>query len=192
MTTAAPPARLAGRVIINAEGYKVEGGVELASLPNWIERIPLAHRRQVAATLADVLLSASVADFVIRAEGEEVSIDAAWSVDEETGKMVAYAGLKHIFKTPTQAQQKRYNQAASRSVVVGGSRSGRTIYMGAQEVLCELYDELIVSVEGYSVEGVELKGVAPIRAYMDLHHKFTAAQELFAPSSTVSTEAEAE
>ena len=146
----------------------------------------------MAATLADVRPSASLDEFVIRAEGEEVSLDAAWSVDEETGKMVAYAGLKHLFKTPTAAHQKRYNQAASRSVVVGGSRTGRTIYTGAQETLCDLYDELVLSVDGYAVKGEPLAGLDQIRSYMDLHHKFTAAQELFNPSSSVSTEADSQ
>lgn len=182
-----PRVLLAGRVIFGAEGYKVEGGVDITSLPNWIERIPLSHRRQVAATLADVRLSASVEEFVIRAEGEEVSLDCTWSLNEETGAMTGFQGLKHLFKTPTAAQQKRYNQAASRSIVVGGSRNGRTIYTGAQEVLCELYDELILSVDGYSWKGDPL---ADPKSLMDLHHKFTAAQELFNPSSTVSTEAE--
>ena len=56
-------------------------------------------------------------------------------------------------------------------------------------MLCELYDELILSVDGYSWKGDPL---ADPKSLMDLHHKFTAAQELFAPSSTVSTEAEAE
>lgn len=187
-----PRLLLAARVITAASGYKVEGGAEIETLPNWVERMPLSHRRQVAATLADVRPSASVEEFTIRAEGEEVTLDAAWSIDEQTGKMIAYAGMKHIFKTPTQAQQKRYNQAASRSVVVGGSRTGRTIYTGAQELLCELYDELVLSVEGYGWHGAPLTGVGDIRNYMDAHHKFSAAQELFNPSGTVSTEAETE
>jgi hypothetical protein len=187
-----PRILLAELVMTGASGYKVDAVDHITQLANWQQRIPLAHRLQIGSTLAHVRVSDPADDFLIRAEGEEVSIDAAWSLDPESGRMVAFQGLKHLFKMPTQAQHKRYSSAASRSVVVGGSRTGKTIYTGAQEVLCELYDELIVSVDGYSWNDTPLADVRKVRDCMDLHHKFTAAQELFNPASTVTTEADAE
>lgn len=182
-----PRVLLAERVIVAVEGYKLStlafsAAATLTDLPNWQSRLPLAHRRQVGETLADVRVSMPTDDndFLIQPEGEEVTLDATYSVVD--GKMVRLTGLKHIFKSPTQAQHKRYNGEASRSVVTGGSRNGRTVYTGAQKVLCQLWDELIVGVEGYAVNH-------PKPDDMDLHHKFTAAQELFAPTSTVTTEA---
>ncbi len=187
-----PRVLLAERVLTATEGYKVAGDGKLESLPNWQTRIPLAHRRQLGATLADVRPSQADAEFVIHAEAEEVLLDATWSAIKPGAAdewiMQKFQGLKHIFKTPGQAQYKRYNQEASRSVVVGGSRSGKTIYAGAQRVLCELYDELVVSVEGYAWNGSPLSGVQQIRDSMDMHHKFTAAQELLNPASGVSAE----
>ncbi|QHN04428.1 hypothetical protein FTO74_14425 [Granulicella sp. WH15] len=187
-----PRVMLAERVLLKAEGYKVAGFDKLEDVPNWQSRLPLSHRRQLGATLANVRSSEASEDFVIHAEAEEVLLDAAWSAVHLIGDswaMNEYQGLKHILKTPTDAQYKRYNQESSRSIVVGGSRSGKTIYTGAHAVLCDLYDELILSVEGYSVDGKPLTSVEQIRAEMDLHHKFSAAQELFNPNGTVSTEA---
>ena len=169
------------------------GGGNLTDLPNWPARLPLAHRRQVGATLADVRVAIPDGDFVIQPEGEEVLLDAAYTAapagdGNQPGKMLKLTGLKHLFRSPTAAQHKRYNAQASRSVVVGGSRAGRTVYPTTHAVLADLYDELIVSVEGYALDGVALTSDVNARGSMDLLHKVTAAQELFAPASTVTTD----
>jgi len=186
-----PRAMLAERVITSAEGYKVEGEVELTSLPNWVTRLPLGHRQMIGAQLAGARVS-EAGDLMILSEGECITIDSPWSIDAETGKMVAYQGLQHRLKTPSAEHQRRYNRASSRSIIVGGGRNGRTIYPGSQDVLVELYDELIMSVDGYSWKGLPVSGVPQIRDTMDGWHKFTVAQALFNPSNTVSTEGDAE
>ena len=188
-----PRKSLAESVLVDATGYSVEGGKSLTEIPHWQTRIPLSHRLELGRVLADVRPSQGQGDFVIYAEGELVLIDATWAsrpVRNEIGDSIAmqrFLGLKHILKTPTEAQHKRYAQQASRSVIVGGSRNGRTIYGGTQEVLCKLYDELVIAVEGYSFNGEPLSDVAIIKREMDLQHKFIAAQELFAPQANVST-----
>ncbi len=184
-----PRVELAESVIESVEGYKVAGGGKLEDLPNWRSRIPLAHRLEVGSALTSVEVSKADDEYLIHPEGEEVSLDATWSLD---GKVVKFSGLKHLLKTPTAAQHQRFNREASRSLVVGGSRKGRTIYTGAQQVLCELYDELILSVDGYAWKGYPLADRATIVDVMDLHHKFTAAQELFKPMLAVSTEADSD
>jgi hypothetical protein len=56
--------------------------------------------------------------------------------------------------------------------------------MGPQPTLVELYDELIVSVEGYQVNGVELGADHDaIVAEMDAYHKVAAADVLFSPAA---------
>ena len=197
-----PRKELAEAVLIDATGYQVAGAAELTAIPGWQTRIPLAHRLELGRVLADARPSddAVLDPYLIHAEGEQVSLDATWGlgperVDDEGNprrSMLKYTGLKHILRTPSQSQYKRYAQQASRAVVVGGSRAGRTIYAGAAETLCELYDELIATVEGYSVGGVPLTEPSAIKAEMDCFHKFIAAQELFQPQSSVSTEDEAE
>jgi hypothetical protein len=174
---------LAERVITGCEGYTVAGGADLAQLPNWQARLPIAHRFQVGVTLADVHESAPSDAFEIQPEGDAISLDAVWGADD-TGRMQQFTGLKHLFKTPTAAQHKRYNDAASRSVVVGGSRTGLTIYTGAHATLVDLYDELILSVDGYRVNYDLLEDRKAIAANMDTFHKFAAARALFNPSSS--------
>ena len=186
---------LAETVLVDAKGYKVEGGKNLTDMPNWQTRIPLAHRLQLGRVLQEVTPSHHQDPFLIHAEGEQVLIDAAWSAhsfqDEEYNERSAvrkFIGLKHVVKTPTEDQHKRYNRQASRSLILGGSRKGKTIYAGAQALLCDLYDELILTVDGYSLNGVQLSSRSDIIGNMDLHHKFTAAQTLFNPQSTVTTD----
>lgn len=105
--------------------------------------------------------------------------------------MRRFTGLKHVFETPSEEQHRRYLREASRSFVVGGSRAGKTIYRGAQALLAKLYDELVISVEGYSLGGAPVSGPGTAKAQMDLLHKVMAAQELFQPQDTASV-AEAE
>jgi hypothetical protein len=178
---------LAERVLVDAEGYTVTEG-KLTDLPNWQSRIPLAHRFVLGNTLVDAGPSKPAEDafFNIRANGEEVSIDAVWSAAED-GSMTKFEGLKHIFKTPTPAQHKRFRDASSRALVVGGSRTGLTIYYGAHATLVDLYDELIVHVDGYAFEQVSMCGLPAqtIAREMDCWHKFVAAKQLFDPESYV-------
>jgi hypothetical protein len=177
---------------VGAEGYKVAGGGQLCDLPNWQERIPLSHRQQLGETLADVRPSTTETELVIHPEGEEVVLDATWTYrdsDEEkeiTGHMQRFVGLKHILKTPSEEQHRRYSREASRSRVIGGSRNGKTVYQGSQPLLAKLYDELVITVEGYAVAGVPITLPSDITTYMDMLHKVMAAQELFQPQNTAS------
>lgn len=185
-----PRVALAEAVLVKAEGYKVSGDAELMSLTNWQKRIPLNHRQKLGETLADVRPSTEAGELVIYPEAEEVLIDAMWSYQPKTEDWVAgmwrFKGLKHILRTPTDAQHKRFSAEASRSRVVGGSRSGKTIYGNASPLLAKLYDELVVGVEGYTFDGEPLSTPDVIRREMDMLHKVMAAQELFQPQNTAS------
>lgn len=179
-----PRLALAEAVLIGASGYKVHGGGHLTELQDWQSRVPLSHRLQLGETLADVRPSTAEAELTIYPEGEEVLLDATWSAAAKEKKVLQYKGLKHILKTPSEEQHRRYSREASRSRVVGGSRSGKTIYQGAQPLLAKLYDELVISVEGYCIDGTPLTTKDQIVREMDMLHKVMAAQELFQPQST--------
>jgi hypothetical protein len=86
--------------------------------------------------------------------------------------------LVHRFSTPQFKHEQRYMREQSRSKVVGGSRTGKTIWTGVQRVLVEIYDELVLSVSGYTLNGDPL-GPAQITQHMDAYHKVVAAQQLF-------------
>jgi hypothetical protein len=183
--TDTPFIELAERVLTSATGYAVTGGGAITDLPNWQKKVPLAHRRMVGYTLADVGPSAA-GDLTIDPEVEVISLDATWSGLGGADGMMKYFGLLHFLKTPSEAQYRRYANESSRRRVIGGSRSGKTVYSNASMILlAEMYDDLIVRVDGYSVNGSKLEGAENIAREMDMFHKIRAAQELFAPSSAV-------
>ncbi len=177
---------LAERVIQSVDGYKLSNGGRIEDLPEWTSRIPLAHRMQVGITLCQASATPPADDeYVISPAGDEVSIEAVWPGDD--GRMLRFTGLKHIFRPPTPAQHKRYRDASTRSMVIGGSRTGKTIHFGGHFALVELYDELILSVDGYGVGGSPLTSREQIQDEMDAFHKFIAAKEIFDPNLTAFT-----
>jgi hypothetical protein len=181
---------LVNEVLADAHGYKTLNDVPITSLPDWRNKIPLGHRAALGEVLTAVERSQAVEEDAIMLGGESVSLDAVWSWNG-TDSMVKVTGLKHIFGSPTVEQQRRYNRDMSRSQIIGGSRSGKTRWMGAQATLVELYDELITSVEDYDVDGVPVcDDREQIIAKMDTYHKVAAAETLFTPASAAISDGE--
>ena len=141
----------------------------------------LAHRLAVA----NVLTSAFAVENSAPEGGatsEAIRLNAVWSAGE-AGTMRRYKNLVHWFGMPTAEQYRRFRRDDSRSQIVGGSRKGMTIYHGAQRTLAALYDELVVAVAGYALNGVALEGRDQIARCMDAFHKVAAMVQLFAPAS---------
>ncbi len=192
--TTSPRLKLAESTLVDASGYQVAGGGELTSIPGWQQRIPLSHRVRLGQTLSDVRPSEQNDDLTIYPEGEVALLDATYTAltqPDECGIdrhfMLQLKGLKHVLKTPSEEQHRRFMRESSRSKIVGGSRNGKTIYPVAHPLLAKLYDELVISVEGYSVNGTPLTtDSTTIRAEMDMLHKVIAAQQLFQPLDTTS------
>jgi hypothetical protein len=141
--------------------------------------VPLAHKL----ALANVLTSAFAPgiDDVNDVPTEGVRLHCIWSAGDGDA-MRRYKNLEHVFESPTAEQNRRYRRDDSRAQIIGGSRKGTTIFHGAQRALAALYDELIVSVAGYAVNGVALEGREEIARHMDTYHKVAAASQLFAPA----------
>jgi hypothetical protein len=175
-----PRRKLAERVIVNAEGYTIVGGGDLVSVANWQTKLPLSHRMKVAEVLASIFIDTAESD-VIHLDGIPVTLATIWTAAADGTGMEKVSGLKHILKEPTEKQHQRYARESSRTQVLGGSRAGTTVYPGCQKLLAALYDELVISVDGYSSNGAALSDVATIRREMDMHHKVVAAQEIFRP-----------
>jgi hypothetical protein len=183
---------LYSQCVVRAEGYRVSDGRKLEELLEWRERVPVKHRMKAAEVLVQVLV-AKGDDDLIEAEGERVTLDAVWTEappvpplsDRKSGciypdaGMAKFTALGHRFATPTADQRRRFLRARSRTTVIGGSRTGRTLMASTQTLLAKLYDELIVSVEGYSVSGRALGGREEIAHEMDAFHKVIAAREIF-------------
>jgi hypothetical protein len=167
---------LYGQAIQRVQGYVMKGDVDLCTLPNWKERIPMGHRLQAVNLLASVSRSVD-GPTEIEPDCEIVSLDAAWNLADDGG-MQKFVGLLHRFSIPTTEQMMRFSRETSRSLVVGGSRSGKTIHAIRQKVLLSLYDDLIQSVDGYEAGGLPLREGA-LKIEMDAFHKIAAAGALF-------------
>jgi hypothetical protein len=188
---------LYSQCVKRAEGYRVSDGRALEDLPQWRERVPQGHRLKAA----DILMqcdTANAAEDLIEAEGDVVTLDAVWSEVEGSrllaaddpkanslelihvqGGMRKFCGLVHHFAAPSAEHRRRFLRARSRAVVAGGGRSGKTIIPSAQPLLMKLYDELVISVEGYSIAGRPLSGREEIAREMDGYHKVVAAAAIF-------------
>jgi hypothetical protein len=138
-------------------------------------RIPLQHKL----TVVNVLTSAYVPDQEMQGFGQ-VPLIALWSAGA-SGALRRHKDLVHVFEEPTAEQNRRYRRDDSRAQIIGGSRKGTTVFRGAQRTLAALYDELIVSVAGYAVNGVALEGREEIARHMDTYHKVAAVARLFVP-----------
>lgn len=170
---------LVDATITRADGYKLREGQSFMALKNWKQRIPAGHKIAAAELLQKVGESTADRDGYFDPEADEVYLDAAWG-SSTPGKMMQFSGLVHRFTPPTAEHQRKYNRASSEARVVGGSRAGKTIYPGRQELLIAIYDQLVLAVEGYGVNGQPLEGAENIRREMDAYHKVTAVQRLFA------------
>lgn len=175
-----PRLLLAESVLISAVGYRVANDVALNDLPDWQKRIPLAHRLRLGEALADVRPADEAGGICLVAEGEQVTLEATYTANT-TGHMVKLQGLVHSLRSPTENQFRRYTRESSRSRVIGGSRSSKTVYQGAQLLLAQLYDELVIGVSGYMLRGQPLTSREQVICEMDMLHKVMAAQEIFQP-----------
>jgi hypothetical protein len=171
---------LVNDTLIDADGYLINGVMRVTEIDGWKNLIPVSHRVTVGNVLTMVERSAED-ESPIMLGGEVVCLDAVWG-RHASGAMQKVRGLRHTFASPSVEQQRRYSRDKSRSQVIGGSRYGKTRWLGAQATLAELYDELILSVEGYAINGVPLDDDRDqIIESMDTYHKVAAAESLFVP-----------
>ena len=175
--------------LIDAAGYVTADNSPVTATSDWRKLLPLAHRLAASEQLIAVERGNAPEDAPFVLGFENVYLNAVWGADDK-GVMQKFSGLCHRFKTPTEEHQAKLSRAASRSVIVGGSRRGTTRWMAAQPTLAELYDELILSVEGYAVNGQELgDDHDAIVAEMDTFHKVAAADVLFSPADVLDPDA---
>jgi hypothetical protein len=172
---------LAETALIDATGYVTGDNASVTAREHWQQLLPMSHRLAVADALVAVSRDADTDDAPIQLGSETVVLRARWGADA-SGAMQEYSGLRHLFHTPTAEHQRRYQRAISSSMIVGGSRTSKTQWLGAQSTLIDLYDELIESTEGYAVGSDEPTDRASIISSMDSYHKVAAAEQLFAPA----------
>jgi hypothetical protein len=173
---------LVDQCLLTASGYALpDGKTSIDQVESWKSLLPLSHRLGAANAVISVSVSDANDDEGITLGQESVYLDATWGADD-SGIMRKFHNLRHNFKTPSADQQRRLSRESSRSRVIGGSRNGKTQWLGAQATLAELYDELVVSVEGYTVDGAAPDREAIVE-FMDTYHKVAAIDLLFAPAA---------
>ena len=182
--------------LVRAKVVSVDGYVEgFTAQPGWKLALPVSHVRLVASLLMAVAVD-DASEGPIDPFHQEVRLRCAWSSDDP-GKMKLYTGLVHRFNPVTAEHERKLNRAVSESRVVGGSRSGKTVYPARQKALLAMYDDLIESVEGYAffpatddIKVAETNERYLIVREMDALHKVVAVGHLFSPVIAGEEEAE--
>jgi hypothetical protein len=169
------------KAIKRVEGYLTRDGSAPENLPTWPECVPQHHRLAAVDLLMRVSRGEAGDDSMLEAEGVTVTLDALWN-ESAPGEMKQYKGLVHKFSSPTAEQRRRSLRAKNRAFIAGGSRSGITMLPSSHLVLVKLYDDLILSVEGYGVAGRPLDSREQIAREMDSLHKAHAVGQLFPTS----------
>jgi hypothetical protein len=164
--------------LVSAEGYATQDDAPISSVRDWKGLLPLSHRLAAAEQLVNVTRAEPLESDAITLGFETVYLDAVWSAAEDGTMMTKHLNLAHQFGPPSVEQQRRYSRSSTRSMVLGGSRKGKTQWLGAQPTLVELYDELVLTVGGYSLKGEPLES-SQIVEEMDTYHKVAAAGILF-------------
>ena len=168
--------KLVEDTVLRVEGYA--NAEEFMQLKDWRQRLLPAHLKAAWGLLCETAVDDTDVDRPIDPLHIEVALRTAWHSDQP-GCMLHYRGLVHRFNPPSAEIKRRYNRAMSETRVIGGSRSGKTVYVPRQQLLLGIYDELIAGVDGYSVAGQPLTSADQIRREMDAHHKVMAVKELF-------------
>jgi hypothetical protein len=172
-------------LLIDATLKAVSGYGDTSKLKSWKDALPMKHRIGVASVLRSVGPSESNSEPAELSDLIEIHLDAAWSADAD-GKTSFFSGLTHRFRQPSIDQLRRFNFETARVRVEGTSADGITIYPSRHLYAMKIYDELIESVDGYSVNGMSLEGKEEIIREMDAAHKAEAALALFSQGDTVS------
>jgi len=147
------------RAILSVEGYRTRDGRKPEEFPNWPDCIPQHHRLHAI-------------DLLMKSRGTVTLKTACVAPDRKSVSFVATLktrdyGVIHHFCGPTPGQEGQFLRA------IEGTPS-------SHEVLVKLYDELMASAEGYSIEG---RPISPDQARSEMHsfHKILAVSVFLSP-----------
>lgn len=177
-----PAINLLQEVAIGFEGYP-----QLAAAADWLSKIPLTDKLGYGDALLRVFEIKDPLDAFTPAPGRThaVRIEAVWGA-MSSGAMCRHTHLVHHFETPSKQQRERCRRAHMQTRRTAGfTRRGPVVFLAPEQpltahALAELYDELIVRVDGYAVNGELLsQDREKITAHMDAFHKVRAAGWLF-------------
>lgn len=181
-----------GIELLESTLIRVTGYARELTTPNDFAKVLPRHSMPVAGILRSVFFSEVEDDKPVDCDSVVALVDALWSQTTAPGQVTQYKGLVHRFMPPNVEQRKRYMRGGAISKVIGGTRTGATtIYSLRNKLLLELYDQLILAVEGYGVAGKPLEGAEQIKREMDGYHKAEAVAQLFTTRESQPAAAEA-
>jgi hypothetical protein len=170
--------------LVNTTLMAVEGYGDTAKVKNWIDKLPLHHRLAAGSALRSVGVGTGAESASRLSDAIEVSLNAAWGIKD--GKTVFYSGLIHRFRHPSILDLRKFNFESANTRV--NAETMTTDYPSRQAIAMKIYDDLIESVDGYSVFGRPLEGVENIKREMDGAHKAAAALEIFTLRKSIAIE----
>jgi hypothetical protein len=173
---------LVDRTVSSVDGYALHPEPK-----DWKRTLPIQHRLVAGTVLRAVGQSTGARDLGTLCDLVDVSLDANWGVSD--GKTTQYTGLIHRFRQPGIADLKRFNFEAARVRVTGNAENGITSYPARQGIAMKIYDDLIESVDGYSVKGLPLSETFDeVKEWMDGAHKAAAVLALFSQDEQITVE----
>lgn len=171
-------------LILRVEGYTSQKK-DLMNFEDWKARIPVDHKLE------------AMSGFLMFNRHEEVSASEAiatdgFDVDDEVGRELTFTAiqdgnevtLKFFFGRPETSDYVKFNRLSSKMQLV------RTKQRNVQEMrvpadirpFVEMFDKLILKVEGYGFNGKDLMKVEDWKPKVDAYHKREAIRELFTTS----------
>ncbi len=164
-------------IALRVEGYTLPEGADSWEQILWRELVPVSHK----------LLAA---DLFQRIGIVKPEIEEAFPLGQKSQTVylevrrdgLIYSNLAHVLREPGTHHLKEFRRINDTVLHVGGSRSDKTIFPSHLAELCGLYDELIVRVEGYAIDGRAPGDALEIAKWMDALHKEAAVNALFTPA----------
>jgi len=169
-------------VAISSEGYP-----HLFGTADWLQKIPIRDMSTYGNALLEVFENRE------SPEAAAVGLDPACAVRMEalwgsmsSEAMCRHRHLVHQFERPSKQQRNDFRNASTRvRRTAGVTRRGPAVFLAPEQsitapALAALYDELILRVDGYAVNGEPLTDDREkIAANMDTFHKVKATRWLF-------------
>jgi hypothetical protein len=142
---------------------------------DWKQKVPLQHKAAAVRGLQQAATSEPdepVAGAAYEFDPDYVRIEIEAAQSGET-----HSGLVHCLRRPAPEDLKRFSQITSAAIWLRGAKQPTTLLPSRLKPLCDLYDRLIQSIEGYS--GIDGSDAAAVRRAMDPVHKKVVIQSLF-------------
>ena len=160
------PAVFYRRMIRRTEGYRFCAG---EALYGWQDLVPDDHREKAVKIWQHQRGCIAPESLIVEADGTSVSFEYCFGFNE-AGAFTQFSSILHRFCSPSAEQRARFLCADVGLRAVGELRA-----------LISLYDELILSAEGYSLGGEPLRP-QDVRGSVNLAHKLFALARLLRPA----------